>query len=204
MKRALIAIFSIAFMGFFMAGCSTVRLVDSDVTAFSRWSAAPPGPGTAYRFERLPSQLVLGNQQDLVEGLARTALAKVGMELNPPVARYSVQVLLNSQRVDRSPYDGGYDGFGFGGPGVFLGAGNHGASLGLSFPLRFSEPYYKRQLSILMRELNSNQFVFETHALHDGAWSDTLAVLPAMLDSALRGFPQPPPGTRRINVEIPR
>jgi hypothetical protein len=29
-------------------------------------------------------------------------------------------------------------------------------------------------------------------------------VLPAMLDSALRGFPQPPPGTRRINVEIPR
>ena len=204
MLRALLAIFSIAFMTFFMAGCSSVRLVDSDVTAFSRWSAALPGPGTTYRFERLPSQLAIGNQQDLVEGLARTALAKVGMELNSPVARYSVQVLLNSQRIDRSPYDGGYDGFGFGGPGVFLAGGNRGASLGLSFPLRFSESYYKRELSILMRELSSNQVVFETHALHDGVWSDTLAVLPAMLDSALRGFPQPPPGTRRVNVEIPR
>ena len=204
MVRALLAIFSIALMTLFMAGCSSVRLVDSDVTAFSRWSAAPPGPGTTYRFERLPSQLAIGNQQDLVEGLARTALAKVGMELNPPVARYSVQVMLNSQRVDRSPYDGGYDGFGFGGPGVFLGAGNHGASLGLSFPLRFSEPYYKRELSIFMRELSSNQVVFETRAVHDGVWNDTLGVLPAMLDSALQGFPQPAPGTRRVNVEIPR
>jgi hypothetical protein len=187
-----------------MAGCSTVRLVDSDVTAFSRWSAAPPGPGTAYRFERLPSQQSVGNQQDLVEGQARTALAKVGMELNAPVARYSVQVLLNNQRVDRSPYDGGYDGFGFGGPGVFLGGGNRGAAFGLSFPLRFSEPYYKRELSIFMRDLSTNQVVFESRALHDGVWNDTLGVLPAMLDSALRGFPQPPPGTRRINVEIPR
>jgi predicted small secreted protein len=204
MKRALSAIFSIALMGFFMAGCSTVRLVDSDVTAFSRWSTAPPGPGTTYRFERLPSQQSVGNQQDLVEGLARTALAKVGMELNPPVARYSVQVLLNNQRVDRSPYDGGYDGFGFGGPGVFLGGGNRGAAFGLSFPLRFSEPYYKRELSIFMRDLSSNQVVFESRALHDGVWNDTLGVLTAMLDSALRGFPQPPPGTRRINVEIPR
>ena len=207
MKRALAAIFSIAFMGIFMAGCSTVRLVDSDVTAFSRWSAAPPGPGTAYRFERLPSQQSVGNQQDMVEGLARTALAKVGMEFNAPVARYSVQVLLNNQRVDRSPYDGGVDGFGgfgFGGPGVFLGGGNRGAAFGLSFPLRFSEPYYKRELSIFMRDLSSNQVVFESRALHDGVWNDSLAVLPAMLDSALRGFPQPPPGTRRINVEIPR
>ncbi|MFC5522864.1 DUF4136 domain-containing protein [Polaromonas jejuensis] len=199
MKRALSAIFLIAFTAFFMAGCSGVRLVDSDVTAFPRWSAAPPGPGTAYRFERLPSQQAVGAQQDQVEGLSRSALAKVGMELNPPLARYSVQVLLNTQRVVRLPYDG------WGGPGVFLAGGNRGASLGLSFPLGVSEPdYFKRELSILMRDVATQQVVFETRALHDGVWSDTLAVLPAMLDAALRGFPQPPPGTRRINVEIPR
>jgi hypothetical protein len=57
---------------------------------------------------------------------------------------------------------------------------------------------------MLMRELSSGQVVFETRAVHDGVWSDTLAVLPAMLNAALQGFPQPPPGTRRINVEIPR
>lgn len=205
MKRAITAIFSVAVLAFFMAGCSGLRVVDSDVTAFSRWNAAPPGPGTAYRFERLPSQQVVGAQQDYVEGLARTALAKVGMDLNPAVARYSVQVVINTQIVERVPYDGvGYDGFGFPTPGVFLGGGNRGASFGLSFPMRFSEPYFKRELSILIRDLSSNQVVFETRALNDGVWSDTLAVLSGMLDAALRGFPQPPPGPRRINVEIPR
>jgi hypothetical protein len=90
--------------------------------------------------------------------------------------------------------------------GVFMGGGSRGASLGLgmSFPLSFPEPYFKRELSILMRELSTGQIVFETRAVHDGVWSDTLAVLPAMLDAALTGFPQPPPGTRRVNVEIPR
>lgn len=204
MKHRLVAIFSIAAMALLMTGCSTVRLVDSDVTAFYGWKAAPPGPGTPYRFERLPSQQAAGSQQDLVEGLTRTALAKVGMELNSPVARYSVQVVVNTQVVERYPYDSPYYGPGFGAPGVFLGGGSRGASVGLSFPMRFSEPYYKRDLTLLMRDLSTNQVVFETRALHDGVWADTLAVLPAMLDSALRGFPQPPAGTRRINVEIPR
>jgi predicted small secreted protein len=186
MKRALAALFSVAIMAFSMAGCSTMQVVDSDVTAFSHWSAAPPGPGTAYRFERLPSQ-------------------QVGMELNPAVARYSGQVVVNTLVVERVPYDGvGYDGFGFPAPGVFLGGGSRGAAVGMSFPMRFSEPYFKRDLSILMRDLSSNQVVFETRALHDGVSSNTLAVLSAMLDAALRGFPQPPPGTRRINVETPR
>ena len=53
-----------------------------------------------------------------------------------------------------------------------------------------------------MRELSSQKVVFETRALHDSPWGDAFALLPAMLDSALLGFPQPPAGTRRINVEI--
>lgn len=205
MKRVLSAIISIAFMTVFMAGCSSMRLVDSDVTAFARWTAAPPGPGTPYRFERLPSQQVVGAQQDAVEALARTALARVGMELNPPAARYSVQVLTTTQVFDRGLYGGpGYGGFGFGAPGMFLGGGNRGAAFGLSFPLGYSDLYYRRELTLLMRDLPSGQVVFETRALHDGVWRDTLGVLPAMLDSALLGFPQPPAGTRRVNVDIPR
>jgi Domain of unknown function (DUF4136) len=204
MKRALSAIFSIAFAVFFMAGCSTVRLVESDVTAFYNWGAAPPVPGTTYRFERLPSQQAAGSQQDYVEGQTRSALAKVGMELNPATARYSVQVRLGTQVVERLPYSG-YDGFGFATPGVFLGAGNHGGSVGLSFPIGFSEPaYYRRELTLLMRDLTTNQVVFETRCLSDGVQGETLAVSAAMLDAALRGFPQPPAGPRRISVQIPR
>jgi predicted small secreted protein len=206
MRRVFLAIISVAFLAFLTVGCSTTRLVDSDVTAFPKWNAAPPGPGTAYRFERLPSQQAVGAPQDRIEALARTALSRVGMELNPAVARYSVQVVLNTQVVDRGLYDGvGYDGFGFATPGVFVAGGNRGASVGLSFPMRFPEPpYFKRELVVLMRDLTTQQVVFETRALHDGVWSDSLSVLPAMLDAALRGFPEPAPGRRRINVEIPR
>lgn len=205
MKQALAAIFSVATLAFFMTGCSTVQVVESDVTAFYRWTAAPPGPGTPYRFERLPSQQVVGAQQDTVEGLARTALARVGMELNPAAARYSVQVMVATQVIERVHYNGvGYDGFGFPAPGVFLGGGNRGAALGMSFPMLYSDPYYRRELTLLMRDLGSGQVVFETHASSDGVQYETLAVLSAMLDAALNGFPQPPPGPRRINVQIPR
>lgn len=186
-----------------LAGCSTVRLVDSDVTAFSSWKSTPPGPGTPYRFERLPSQQAMGPAQDALEQVARTSLAKVGMEFNPAAARYSVQVTAQTLVVERFPYSA-YDGFGYGGPGVFLGGGSRGASVGLSFPMRFPELWYKRDVTILMRDLGSQQVVFESRALHDGVWSDTAAVLPAMLDSALLGFPQPPAGVRRVNIEIPR
>ena len=202
MKRAWTALFLIAASLWLMTGCATVRLVDTDVTAFAKWTAAPPGPGTSYRFERLPSQQNFAAQQDAVEADARTALARVGMELNPTVARYSVQVAATTQIIERG-YPG-YDGI-FGGPSVFLGGGNRGLGFGLSFPMRFPEPtYFRRELAILMRELVSQQVVFETRAFHDGVWSDTQAVFPAMMDAALRGFPEPPPGTRRINVEIPR
>ncbi|CAN5429461.1 hypothetical protein BH10PSE16_BH10PSE16_12540 [soil metagenome] len=205
MKRVLAAIISVAFMGFFMAGCASLRVVESDVSAFYNWSGTPPAPGTAYRFERLPSQQVVGAQQDTVEGLARTALAKVGMELNPAAPRYSVQVRISTHVIEHLPYDGvGYDGFGFATPGVFLGGGNRGTTFGMSFPMRFSDTYYRRELTLLVRDLTTSQIVFETRALNDGVQNETLAVLAAMLDAALQGFPQPPAGPRRITAQISR
>ena len=185
-----------------LTGCSGMRVVDSDVTAFAAWTAAPPGPGTRYKFERLPSQTA-ATQQDRIEALAITSLSKVGMALSPVDARFSVQVLLGTEIVQRYPSPG-FPGFGYGGTSVFASGGSRGSSIGLSFPIGFGEPYYKRSLSILMRDLATQKVVFETRSLHDGVWGDGFAVLPAMLDSALLGFPQPPTGTRRINVEIPR
>jgi predicted small secreted protein len=224
--RARAAIIFIAFAATLLTGCGTLRLVDSDVTSFSKWTDAAPKPGTPYRFERLPSQQNAPTQQDELEALARTALAKVGMELNPDAARFSVQVTAVTQMIERpgyGPYDGwggyggygGYGGFGgYGGYGsrgsVFLGGGNRGSSLSIGFgfpigsPMGFTEFYYRREVAIVMRNLQDQQITFETRALHDGVWRDTLNVLPAMLDSALLGFPEPPAGTRRINVEIPR
>jgi len=212
MKRVMSTVFSVVALALGLTACSGMRLVDTDVTAFSSWRTAPPRPGTTYRFERLPSQQAAGSQQDAVEAIARTALAKVGMVQSPAAPSYSVQIAVNSQIVDRAAYGGGFGSFGgygglgggFGGSGIFLGGGSRGASIGLSVPIGISEPYYKRELTLQVRDLGSNQVAFESRAVHDGVWGDTLGVLPAMLDAALRGFPQPPAGTRRINTEIPR
>ena len=210
-SRAQAATFLIASSVIILAGCGTTRLVDSDVSAYSKWTAAAPVPGTPYRFERLPSQQTNPAQQDGLEALARPALARVGMELRPDAARYSVQVNASTLVGQRPGYDGydGYGGFGYGGgfgSGVFLGGGSRGASLGFGFgfPLRFPQAYYRREVTVVMRDLNTQQVTFESRALHEGVWNDKPAVLPAMLDSALLGFPEPPPGTRRVNVDIPR
>ena len=184
-----------------LSACSGMRIIDSDVTAFSAWTAAPPAPNTRYRFERLPSQVTAPAEQDRIEAIATTSLAKVGLALSPADARYAVQVVAATETLQR--YSDG--GFGGGGPGVFIGGGSFGSSIGLSFPFGgFSTPYYKRSVTVLMRELSTQKVVFETRAVNDGPSGDFLAVLPAMLDSALLGFPQPPAGTRRVNVEIPR
>ena len=188
-----------------LTACAGLRTVDTDVTAFSRWKNAPPGPNTAYRFERLPSQQLPQEQQDAVELVARAALAKVGMELMSAAPRYAVQVVTSSQPITDSY--GGYSGFG--GPGVFLGGGSGGSGggvgVGLSFPLgRGASSSVRHDLTIVMREVSTQQVVFETRATHGGTSGDKLAVLPAMMDAALRGFPEPPPGTRRINVEAAR
>lgn len=199
MKRLFAAVLSIALIGLFVTGCASNRLVESDVSAFHRWNGAPPVPGTLYRFERLPSQQ--GAQQDYLESLSRAALARVGLRLEPSVARLGVQVGLSTVVMARGPYDGG--GFGYMTPGIFLGGGSRGASFGLSFPLRFSEPpFYRRELTLLMRDLASGQVVFETRALSDSLHNDLPALLPAMLEAALRGFPQPPAGMRRIPVDL--
>lgn len=200
MSSALKTVFLLVFAGIFLAGCSGMRIVDSDVSAFSAWTAAPPTPGTPYRFERLPSQLLSNVRQDRVETMAAASLARVGMVLDAAAARFSVQVVLSTQIGERFPDDG----FPMGGPGVLIGGGSMGTSIGMTYPLRFGEPYYKREVTVLMRELATQKVVFETRALNTGPWNDGLSVLPAMLDSALFGFPQPPAGTRRINVDIPR
>jgi hypothetical protein len=207
MKKVHALVFAIAFASL-ASGCSSVRLVDSNVTSFSQWPSGPPASGTTYRFERLPSQQVVPGRamaempQDQLEALARTALDKVGLVNNPERPAFNVQVSARTDYYQRYPADD----FGFWGrPGMSLGAGTAGSFIGLSFPvMRYEPPLYKREVSLVMRDARTNAVVYETRAVHDGIWGDAQTIFPAMLSSALQGFPVPPTGTRRINVEIPR
>jgi Domain of unknown function (DUF4136) len=197
-----------------LTGCASVRLIDNDVSTFSSLSAVPAG--STYRFERLPSQQTNPQLQDQLEAIAQASLAKVGLlrvgdAPGSAAARYSVQMGINVQSVDYTPWDdfgprfGGYVGIG---SGPFLvGRRGYGHVYGqFGYPLMYMPPppNYLREVSLVLRDTASNKVVFETHARHEGPWADTLAILPAMFDAALQGFPAPPAGPRRVNVEIPR
>lgn len=182
-----------------------MRLVDNDVTSYARWQGASGAPGTTYRFERLPSQQALQPgpsemSQDQLEAIAIQKLERLGLVHQPDAALLTVQLGMTAV-VQPASYGQGL----FGGPGVSLGTGSGGSFIGLSFPvMRYEPPLYMRELSVVMRDSRNHAVQYETRARHSGIWSDGRAVWPAMLDAALNGFPNPPAGARRVNVEIPR
>ena len=183
-----------------LTGCATGYLLDNTVQAFSGLPTLPANP--TYRFERLPSQAALPGQ-DRLEMLADPALYRAGLRRDDAQPRYSVQVSARVQRV-LSPYADPWDpGWGWGGVGF---AGRH-AGLGLGFgwggPLgRWDQPWFQREVGVVVRELGSNKVVFESHASSDGPFLDTDVALAAMFNAALQGFPNPPPGPRRVDIQI--
>ena len=208
MKKSLQRICAVLATLLLVTGCSGLRVIDTDVTSFALWPGAAPAPGASYRFERLPSQQLmpargLGMElpQDQLEALAREALAQAGMLNNPADAAFDVQVSASSRVTQRQGYDGRF----MGGPAVAVGGGTAGGFVGFSMPIMvYDTPMYLREVSLVVRDARSHAVVYETRATHDGIWADARAVLPAMLAAALQGFPVPPAGTRRVNIEIPR
>ena len=201
-----------------LTGCASARLIDSEVNAFSTLASVPAG--SSYRFERLPSQQTNTQSRDQLETIAQAALTKVGLQRvgdapGSPAARFSVQMGINVQRArvaawdDWGPRVGGFVGVASG--PYLLGHGHrrgHGAVIG-HFGYGFAFPYlpppsYVREVSLVLRELASNQVVYETRAKNENPWADSVNILPAMFDAALQGFPTPPTGPRMVNVEIAR
>ena len=182
---------------FLVSGCASTRLIDSEVNSFATQVIAP---GASYRFERLPSQMADHANQANLERLAEQALAKVGLK-RQNAAPLGVQV----SAIQRQETYFGESGFNMGwGLGWVWGHGGlRVGSGGVLFPGLDSHTSYWRQVSLIMRNA-AGVVVFESHASHDGIWSDSEAVLAAMLDAALQGFPTPPVGVRQVNIEIPR
>ena len=193
MKKAQAALLFIVLL---LTGCASNRLIDSQVNAFA---PQPVPTGSAYRFERLPSQQD-NSAQDQLEAFAEEALAQVGLKHDDGHAAYSVQVSATqraqSVAVDR-PTIGWNLGWMFGNGGISVGSG------GL-FPGLEAHTNYWYEVGLIVRHRASQTVVFETRATHDGPWADSAQILPAMLAAALQGFPHPPAGVRRVDIEIPR
>lgn len=182
---------------FLISGCASTRLIDTQVNSFAPQVIAA---GASYQFERLPSQLADPVNQAKLEKLAEQALAKVGLK-RQNAAPLSVQVSAVQRQENTVNQSGVGIGWGLGwvfGNGT-ISIGNRGAL----FPAVETQTTYWRQVSLIIRNA-SGAVMFESHVSHEGIWSDGEVVLAAMLDAALRGFPTPPAGVRRVNMEIPR
>lgn len=193
MKQAQIALLCIVLL---LTGCASSRLIDNQVNAFA---PQPVPAGSRYRFERLPSQQA-NAEQDQLEAMAEVALAQVGLKRDDTNADYSVQVSA-TQRAQSVALDRPAIGWNLGWM-----VGNGGISVGNDalFPGWDTQTNYWHEVGLVMRHRSSQSVVFETRATHDGPWSDSAQILPAMLEAALQGFPTPPAGVRRVNIEIAR
>jgi hypothetical protein len=175
-----------------LSGCGT-SVLDNRVQSFSSLPTLPAAP--TYRFERLPSQQADPGQVQL-EDLADPALFKAGLRRDDATPRFSVQVSARTQRV-LSPYADPWDNWGWG-----WGLGRRHWHLG-GFS-RFDQPWYEREVAVIVREIPTNKVVYESRAGNDGPVSSSSSVLMAMFEAALQGFPNPPQGVRRVDIPLPR
>jgi hypothetical protein len=190
-----------------VAGCATRWVVDSDVRSFSSLGTVPAG--ATYRFERLPSQQASEAQQQQLEAMAAAALERVGLRRDDANPQYTAQI---DARVtaELSPWADPWYFHGAWGPGYrpwgygpWGGRGLYGGGwYGPAFTPP-ANPWYVREVSVVLRELPSHRVVYETHARNEGPYAASGAVLPVMFQAALQGFPNPPAGERRVNIEIP-
>jgi hypothetical protein len=177
-----------------LAGCATSYVLDNSVQSFSGLAALPAQP--TYRFDRLPSQQAF-QFQNQVEAMADPALANAGLRRDDAAPQLGVQVTARVQRA-LSPWADPWDGW-----GGMHGWGRWGGGFGFGGPFpRMEQPWFHREVGIVMRDLPTNQVVYETHAVNDGPWGDNASVLPAMFEAALQGFPNAPAGARQVNVKV--
>jgi hypothetical protein len=202
-----------------LAGCAAGVRLDNEVRSFAAWERVGtpgevrlPAAGDRYRFERRPSQRDPGQAQDqgLLESLAQQALAQVGLfadhgpddgaETGP---RWRVEVSARSVRMPQAPWEQDpWPGFGLVGRGQIV--FGRGSLLMAPMGMTMASPYYQREITLSIRDRQSQRVVYETQAAHDGPWANSPAMWSALFEAALEGFPIPRPGVRHVPLTVPR
>ena len=190
--------------GVLTACASGPRVVGADVRTVA---AQPPGAamlqGARYRFE--PGPVVAGQPaQGRLEALAQPALARAGLVRDDAAPRVSVQVggVVNAYWRDAWGPWGGQSNARI---ALSLGYGWRGGGFGMGYGWPMWDPdipVYVTEVSLLMRDLQTGQIVYDTRARHDGTAHDTDNVLAALFAAALEGYPQPAQSVRRVGVPL--
>ena len=180
-----------------LAGCSSVRTVESQVQSYSTLQGRPTPP--TYRLEVLPSQQEQAMAFAPIERQAEQSLAGVGLQRDDANGTLVVQIGAQARFIPdswlyyNSPY--ARPGWGWG-----MGYGR-GWGWGGGFMMRDAGPsLYYRAVRLTMRDFKTQQVVYETSAIYEDVWSDDNVIYRMLFDSALNGFPQPPQGPRTVRA----
>ena len=186
----------------FLSACAVgPRTVDASVqTTAARAPGSAVLAGAHYQFER-GQQMVGQPPPERLEAMAKDALARVGLVHDDAHPRLGVQVTGN---VGAYWDNGGYgrSGWSF---GLGMGSGFRGGGVGFGFGAPLFDPdipFYVSEVSVLIRDLQSGQIVYDTRARHEGPWHDTENVLAALFTAALEGYPDPGQASRRVAVPL--
>lgn len=192
-----------------LGGCASVIRLDHDVQSYPQWPEAQrPAPGDGFRFDRLPSQQDHGGAQGRLESQVAERLIGKGLVHQPApaeTARWSVEVSARSQRLPYGPGESPFSPW----PGPGLAGRDYvvtGSGQVVWMPLGWwmPPPLYQRELSVIVRDRHTGRAVYESRAAHDGPWADSPRLWDALAQAALDGFPAPPPGPRRVVIEVLR
>lgn len=180
-----------------LSGCAALKTISPEVRSFGSW---PEGraPGT-YAFERLPSQQQPLSRAAQWEQLAAPALAKAGFKLAADPTKADVIVALGV-RVGISDADPWSDPLWH-----RWNAPLYAWRFGMpprSHPM-FIERRYEREVGLLIRDRASGQAIYEARASHDGATRGDDALMGALFEAALTGFPKAHPEPRFIPIQLP-
>jgi len=202
-----------------LSGCSSLHVLDTEVSTFSRWPAGR-APAT-YAFERLPSQQANPQAAAVLEDSARRAVEAAGFvpAAEGAVPDVSVQIGARVTATELSPWT---DPFWYGPYGwgpyrpVFYGRYGRGywgpygspywgpyGRYGAWGPGYYGySPYYEREVAVLIRDKKSGEPLYEARASSEGSTSGAISLLPSMFSAALQGFPTGGPASpRRVRVD---
>ena len=180
-----------------LSGCAAFKTITPEVRSFGSW---PEGRAAGtYAFERLPSQQQPLSRAAEWERQAAPALAKAGFKLAGDPAKADVIVALGV-RVGISDADPWSDPLWH-----RWNAPLYAWRFGMpprSHPM-FIERRYEREVGVLIRDRASGQAIFEARASHDGATRGDDALMAALFEAALTGFPKAYPDARFIPIQLP-
>jgi hypothetical protein len=191
-----LALVALACAAGMLTGCATSRQVESDVRSFA--GTVPVTAGASYRFERLPSQTA--EAQEPLETAAQKTLTTKGLTLDNAKARYSVQLRLEADAIAPDALHNW--GSTLSSDRILI-APNGTLWREVRRPL-IEASRYRHSLHVVVRDLGTAAVAFETRAVHEGSWSDTINLIAPLTEAALADFPQGEPTPKSVVVVLPK